>query len=163
MRNNSRATLLSMTALLLLSTAPAFAQKDAPKVDCSVDGRQLTCDRSELLKRFAEARTLALESQPQDHVADVQLASFAKKLTKQVVPAQPADITVRIVRNVQTGMDMVGSADVDLASLRIFSTKNGTESSHLLWVETYHGQQDMQWYAVVHALMAQFQQTLAGH
>lgn len=162
MRNNSRAVLLSMAALLL-STAPAFAQKDAPKVDCSVDGRQLTCDRSELLKRFAEARTLALESQPRDHVADVQLASFAKKLGKQVVPAQPADITVRLVRNVQTGMDMVGSADIELASLRIFSTKNGTEASHLLWVETYRGQQDRPWYATVHSLMAQFQQTLAGH
>ena len=154
MFKNNRALFLSLAAFFLSAAVPALAQKDAPKVDCSVDGRQLTCDRSELLKRFAEARTLTLQSEPQDHVADVQLASFAKKLGKQVVPAQPADITVRLVRNIQTGMDMVGSADVDLASLRIFSTKNGTESSHLLWVETYHGQQDMQWYAVVHALMA---------
>lgn len=162
MRNNNRVVLLSLATFFLTVTAPVFAQKDPPKVDCSVDGMQLTCDRSELLKRFAEARTLTMESQPRDHVADVQMASFGKSLGKRVVPVQPADITVRLVRPEHTGV-VVGSGDVDLASLRIFSTKNGTEASHLLWVETYRGQEDMPWIAVVRAVMWQFQETLAGH
>jgi hypothetical protein len=160
MRSRNRVVLLSLAALLL--SVSALAQKDAPKVNCSIDGKQMTCDRSAFLKRFAEAHTIALESSPRDTVADAQLASFAKSLAKQVVPGQPADITVRLIRPVQDGM-VFGSSDVELASLHIFSTKNGTENSNLLWVESYRGQEDMPWIAVVRSLMVQFQATLAGH
>jgi hypothetical protein len=147
--------------VLLPGVSSLMAQKNPPTVDCSIDGKQLTCNRTEMQKRFAEAHTILLESQPRDSVADAQLAAFAKSLTKQVVSAQPADITVRLVRPDRTGV-VFGSKDVDIASLRIFSTKKGTENSNLLWVENYRGQEDMPWLAVVHMLMAQFQNTLAG-
>ena len=151
---------LSLT-LLTGSVGQLRAQKQPPTVDCSIDGRKLTCNRADFLKRFAEARTVALESQPRDRVADGQLAAFAKRVGKQVATTLPADLTLRIVRPPDSGFG-VGSADVELASLRVFSTKEGADTSRLLWVETYRGQPDVPWQAVVRGITNQLQVTLAG-
>lgn len=145
----------------------AFAQSNSSAtqsktIDCSVDGAQYTCSRTGLASAFAEARTVALESQPKDRLADGELASFVKSLGKLVVPAQgPADITLRLVRTGSTGIS-VGSFDVELGTLRVFSTRTGKSNSHLLWVETYRGQQDVPWPAVVHELTGQLQAALSG-
>ena len=143
----------------LLLTGAAWGQVERPAtVDCSVDGRSLTCDRGEFLKRFAEAKTVALESVPRDRVADGQLASLSKSLGKTVVPGA-ADLTLRVVRPPDSGI-AVGTGDEDLGSLRVFATKDGP--NRLVWVEHYRGQPDTPWQAVVRALTQQFQGTLAG-
>jgi hypothetical protein len=147
--------------MVCLSGVFVRAQKQSPTIDCSVDGRHLTCDRGEFLRRFAEAKTVALESQPRDHVADAQLAGFAKRLGKQVDQGSPADLTIRVVRPAETGFG-VGPMDVELASLRVFASKDGPDKSRLLWVETYKGQPDVPWQAVVRAITSQLQNTIAG-
>ena len=113
--------------LVMLLAGSAWGQVEKPgTVDCSVDGRTLTCDRAEFLKRFAEGRTLALESVPRDRVADGQLASLSKSLGKTVVPSavsSPADLTLRVVRPAETGI-AVGTGDEELGTLRVFATKD---------------------------------------
>ena len=149
----------SAIVLVMLLTGSAWRQVERPAaVDCSVDGRTQTCDRSEFLKRFAEGRTLALESVPRDRVADGQLASLAKTLGKTVVPGS-ADLTLRVVRAADSGF-AVGTGDEELGSLRVLATKDRV--SRLVWVERYRGQLDTPWQAVVRALTQQFQGSLAG-
>lgn len=156
-------TLLSVgTVVAKAQTESAKSRKDPSSVDCSIEGKRLTCNRMDFLKSFAEARTLALESQPKSRIADQQLASFAQSLGKQVTPGFPADITLRLVRSPTTGVS-IGPGEMELASLRVFATKTGAEASRLLWVETYRGQADMPWGMVVQALLQQFQTTLADH
>ncbi|WP_263384643.1 hypothetical protein [Granulicella arctica] len=147
--------------MVLLGGGVALAQVEKPAtVDCSVDGRALTCDRTDFLKRFAEGRTLALESQPRDRVADGQLATLSKSLGKTVVPVgAAADLTLRVVRPAESGI-AVGTGDEELGSLRLFSAKDGV--SRLVWVERYRGPLDTPWQVVVRALGQQFQGSLAG-
>ncbi len=149
-------------ATLFVGSSGLRAQKQSPTVDCSLDGKQLTCDRSEFLKRFAEARTVALESQPKDRLADAQLASFDKRMGKQVASTPPADLTLRLVRRSDTGFG-VGPGDIDLGSLRVFASRDGAATSRLLWVETYRGQPDTPWLVVVRAVTNQLQATVAGN
>ncbi len=159
---------LTLIALELGHGGRLSAQSNSPgmqskTIDCSVDGAQYTCTRADLLRTFAEARTIALESQPTDRLAEGQMRSFARSLTKVVVPGHDsADITLRLVRTQPTGMS-VGSFDVDLATLRVFSTVDGRSKGDLLWVERYRGQQDVPWPSIVQALTGQLQATLAGH
>jgi hypothetical protein len=143
----------------------ALAQKhlsvQQANVDCTLDGLAHTCNRADLQRAFAEAHTVAIESQPKDRVADAELASFTRKLAKELSPSASADITLRLVRTPSAGVS-VGPSDVELATLRVFSTKSGPQDSRLLWVETYRGQPDLPWGAVVRALTGQLQATLAG-
>jgi hypothetical protein len=161
-----RAAILSIVAIatLTIGSSISTAQTDNPKtIDCSLDGGKYTCNRLQFLKAFAEAHTVAVDSQPRNPVSDKQLTTFATQLAKQPVPAgQPADMLLRVVRNQPTGFS-VGPGDEDLATLRVFSTKTGNASSHLLWVETYTGQPDLPWAVIVRALTQQLQSTIAGH
>jgi hypothetical protein len=47
--------------------------------------------------------------------------------------------------------------NADLGTLRVYSVAADGGWGHLLWAETYAGQQDLPWAAVVHGLIAQFQ------
>jgi hypothetical protein len=162
MQRIGSAILFSLAVLFSVQTVAAKAQKEPSSADCSIEGKRLTCDRIDFLKSFAEARILALESQPKNRIADKQLASLARSLGEQVMTGLPADMTLRLVRPAITGV-AIGPHEMELASLRVFSTKAGSEASHLLWVETYRGQADMPWPMVVRALLQQFQATLADH
>jgi hypothetical protein len=166
MKTIHRAAILSFvaTAIATIGSSVSIAQTDDPKtIDCSLDGGKYTCNRLQFLKAFAEAHTVAVESQPRNPVSDKQLTTFAATVAKQpVATGQPADILLRVVRNQPTGFS-VGPGDEDLATLRVFSTKSGSASSHLLWVETYTGQPDLPWAVIVRALTQQLQSTIAGH
>ena len=152
-----------MAAGLFVASAPAQTRSTVQQanVDCTLDGQAHTCNRADLLHLFAEAHTVAVESQPKDRVADAELASFTRKLAKELSTSTSADITLRLVRTQPAGVS-VGPGDVELATLRVFSTKTGPQNSRLLWVETYRGQPDIPWVAVVRALTGQLQATLAG-
>jgi hypothetical protein len=146
---------IGAVVLMILLAPAAWAQVEKPStVDCSVDGRTQTCDRTDFLKRFAEGRTLALESVPRDRVADGQLASLSKSVGKTVVPGA-ADLTLRLVRDADSGF-AVGTGDEELGTLRVIA------AGRLIWVERYRGQPDTPWQAVVRGLTQQFQASLAG-
>jgi hypothetical protein len=154
-----RNRILVLIVLLGAGVRTSLAKPAPATIDCSVDGRVLTCNREQFLKRFAEAKTLTLQSQPSDRVADGELTSFSKSLGKRVVTAKPSDLTFRVVRTADTGFE-VGPGDQELGSLRVFETKDG--ASRLIWMERYRGQADMPWPAVVRSLTRELQATLAG-
>src|SRR5882757_3663582 len=156
-------TVACMTAVLFAVNAGAQKHPSVQQanVDCTLDGQAHTCNRADLLHAFAEARTVAVESQPKDRVADAELAALTRRLAKELSASASADITLRLVRTQPAGVS-VGPGFVELATLRVFSTKTGPQDSHLLWVESYRGQPDIPWVAVVRALTSQLQATLAG-
>lgn len=160
MHGTSR-TLVVLFALF----SPALAltqQQPPPTVDCSLESGHYTCTRSVLLHRFAEAHTVAIATEPRSRMAQAQLTHFIESLDKQVVPdGQQADITLHLVRAPSDGVE-VGPSDMDLATLRVFWSRHGNDRSHLIWVETYRGQVDRPWPAVVNGLTSQFQKTLSG-
>jgi len=156
-------TVACTVAGLFATSAPAQRHPSVQQanVDCTLDGQAHTCNRADLLRLFAEAHTVAVESQPKDHIADAELAALTRKLAKELSTSASADITLRLVRTQPAGVS-VGPGDVELATLRVFSTKTGPQDSRLIWVETYRGQPDIPWVAVVRALTSQLQATLAG-
>lgn len=170
MRLSSRASSLF---LILLATvvciAPAgvvFAQDPPPSGTsslsdlpaCTLQGRSYICSKPALGQVLAATRTVAIVSQPANHASDAALASLAKSLGKTISAgseASPADLTLRLTPVEPAGVS-VGAGTVDLAMLNIFLSAPGKPTGKLVWSETYNGDPDMPWPAVVHALTRQF-------
>jgi hypothetical protein len=145
---------------MLLAASGAWAQLP-PTVDCSVNGQRATCSREALAKRFAEAKTVAVDSTPRSKSGEALLKSNMIQLGKQIVPAgTPADITLRLVQTSPDGVD-VGAGDSERAMLQVFSSKTG-QAQQMLWVERYLGHAETPWPSMVQVMAQHFQATLAG-
>ncbi len=149
-----------MFSVVIAMAGGAWAQRPAT-VDCSIHGQHATCSRDTLIKRFAEAKTVAVDSVPKSRPGEAQVRSEMMLLRKQIAAAgTPADITLHLVQTPPEGIN-VGAGDSELATLQVFWSKPGQER-RLLWVERYLGPADRPWPAMVQAMTQQFQATLAG-
>jgi hypothetical protein len=122
---------------------------------CALDKQVYTCNRVEFASAWKNAGTVTIEASPRDKMAASQLREMAGKMGKSV--GESGELTVLVVPRDAGGVD-VGPAGVELGSLRVYAPSEGGRRGNLVWAETYTGQPDMSWPAVVHALVAQFEQ-----
>jgi hypothetical protein len=141
-----------------LAWMPAVAQGDANAGGgCTLNDHVYSCDGAAFQRALANAKTASIETHNVDGVARSQLTSLiAKKLGKTVAPeGATADLIFLMVPTGQDGV--VNMSAGDLGTLRIYSANADGAKAQLLWAETYTGEQDLPWPAVVHGLIAQFQ------
>jgi hypothetical protein len=126
---------------------------------CTLKDRVYTCDASSFGKTLAQAKTAAIETHSVDKVAQAQLATLlTKKLGKTVVAdGSPADLVFILVPLGETGMSM-SPGEVNLGTMQVYAGSANGSRGPLVWVETYAGQEDMPWPAVVRSLVLRFQE-----
>jgi hypothetical protein len=140
---------------------PAGAQGDATPASsggCTLKNHVYHCDGAAFQKALADATTVRIETHDVDGPAQGALKSLlTRKLGKKVVTEEgaPADLVFLLIP--VEGSGVVNMSTGDLGTLRIYTVAADGGWGHLLWAETYSGQQDMEWPAVVHGLIAQFQ------
>ena len=125
---------------------------------CTLKDHVYTCDGAAFLTALANATAVAIETNNVDGAAQGQLGSLITKKLGKTIAAKgaPADLVFLLIPAAPTGV-VNSSGDVDLGTLRIYAaTAEGTRG-HLLWAETFRGDQEMPWPAVVHGLVLQFQ------
>jgi hypothetical protein len=149
------------SCLLLLAAlaqgSPSHAQQTAPDGGCTLDRGVYTCNWALFKTAFDSAHSISFETQKLDRQAGTQLRHLVTQLGKTPASADaPADLTMLLMPIDPTGVDF-GPGDHDVATLRIYAHNNGTARGTLLWAETYRGQGDRPWPAIVHALIGQFQ------
>jgi hypothetical protein len=144
-----------------LSQTLAHAQSDVGGGDagaCTLKGHVYTCDGAALQRALAAATAVKIETHNADGIARSQLSDLVtKKLGKTVAPKGTlADLDFLLIPIDEQGVNnSLGS--VDLGTLRIYTVTPDGARAHLLWAETFSGQQDMPWPAVVHGVILQFQ------
>jgi len=121
---------------------------------CVLNKGIYTCNRTEFVAAWKSAGTVAIEAGPRDRMAAAQLREMVGKMGKTV--GETGDLTVLIVPRDENGVE-VGPAGVELGSIRVYAPGADGKRGNLVWAETYTGQPDMSWPAVVHALVAQFE------
>ena len=132
----------------------AFAQVGA-RPACTQNGATWVCNPAMFQKAVQEARTVSLDVRPMDRNGRMQMERLASDLGKPVVQGRAGDLTMALVQVNTEGVN-IGPAARELATLSVYAP--GAEGQHgaLVWSETYSGQADMRWPAVVHALIKQF-------
>lgn len=144
-----------------LSQTSARAQSDVGGGDlgaCTLKGHVYTCDGAAFLKALAAATAVKIEAHNADGVARSQLSELVtRKLGKTVAPqGTPADLDFMLIPIQDQGVNYTGG-EVGLGTLRVYTVTPDGARGHLLWAETFSGQQDMPWPAVVHGVILQFQ------
>jgi hypothetical protein len=159
LRNSTLKLSLTLGALLLAGAA-GNAQTGAP--GCTLAKGAYTCNGGLFRTTLNAAKTASIDVSPRDRMAQSQLKDLILHLGKSVEPANaPADLVFVVVPTDNDGVQNAG--DADLGSLLIYA--GGTDGSRggLLWGDTYRGQIDMPWPAVIHALIVKFQSQFTGH
>jgi hypothetical protein len=144
-----------------LSLTPAHAQGDVGGGDagaCTLRNHVYTCDGAAFQRALAAATTVRIETHNADGVAHVQLTNLVtKKLGKSVAPdGTSADLDFLLIPIEEPAVNN-SPGDADLGTLRIYTVATGGARGHLLWAETYSGEQDLPWPAVVRSIILQFQ------
>jgi hypothetical protein len=153
--------LLVILAAFALSLSQTPAQSDVGGGDagaCTLKNHVYTCDGAAFQKALAAATAVKIETHNADGVARSKLNDLVtKKLGKTIAPqATPADLDFLLIPIDEPGVNN-SPGDVDLGTLRIYTVTAGGARGHLLWAETYSGQQDLPWPAVVRSVILQFQ------
>ena len=169
---NSRCGLLAYpsliavaTLLLGLSPAPTRGQSQATEDlgSCTLKDHVYHCDGAVLQKALSAAGSVAIETHNADGVARDRLTTFlTSKLGKTVVaPGTPADLSFLMLpvddQGIGTGFHTDSTGAPNLGTLRIYTVTPGGSRGHLLWAETFSGNANMPWPAVVRGLILQFQ------
>jgi hypothetical protein len=139
--------------------APGYAQNESLGQDagsCTLKDHIYTCDAARFHQALLSAQTVAVDVHNWDGVARSQLKDLVtNKLGKTAVePGAQPDLIFLLVPIEGTGV--ISTTDVDLGTLRIYSSTPDGAPGHLLWAETYSGPQ-VPWPAVVRGLIRQFQ------
>lgn len=153
-----RSFLLLMVAIWLgLPHSKAGAQEDLGS--CTLRDHVYTCDGAALQKALASASTVSVQAHNADGVARSQLKDLVgRKLGKTVAPdGSPADLVFLLMPVGDSGEINYSSGRADLGTLRIYTATSTGSPAHLLWAETFSGQPDMPWPAVVRGLILQFE------
>jgi hypothetical protein len=125
---------------------------------CTLKNYVYTCDGAAFQKALADANTVAIETHNADGMARGQLKDFlTKKLAKTIAPeGSRADLIFLLMPVGEGGEIDTVSGDTDLGTLRVYSAAPDGTRGHLLWAETFSGQRDVPWPAVVRGLILQF-------
>ena len=144
--------------------AGGVAQAQTSEAGCTLEKQVYTCDWQGFVQRLDKAHTVAVETQSSlDRFTAKQLRELAGELGKSVATEdQSGDLTFLLIPMESTGVHY-GPAGEALATLRIYAPAQGTPRGTLLWAETYTGQPDRPWQAIVRALIQQFQDRLQKH
>jgi hypothetical protein len=147
-----------------LVAAGGAARAQASEAGCTLEKQVYTCDWAAFVQRLDKAHTVAVETQSSiDRFTAKQLRELAAELGKTVAPEdQSGDLTFLLIPMQSSGVHY-GPAGEALATLRIYAPGQGTPRGTLLWAETYTGQPDRPWPAIVRALIQQFQDRLQKH
>jgi len=126
---------------------------------CTLKNHVYHCDGEVFAKALLAAETVRIETDNVDGPAQGALKSLlTKKLDKKVVQDDGAAADLAFVMIQTPAEGIVNSpGDAALGTLRVYTVAAGGGWGRLLWAETYAGQQDLPWAAVVHGLIAQFQ------
>ena len=144
----------------LHAQAPTSTQQPegAPLPDaaiaCPYDGKHYICSFAHFHKAFHQATTIAIEASPRDKAAIAQIREFLEAHHKDISSTNP-DLTITLLP-IDHGAIVMGPADVDLATLRIYNRAKDGVHGDLIWEENYRGQADLPWPSTVHALLMQF-------
>ncbi len=122
---------------------------------CSQVKGRYQCDQAAFVRTLSVARTVAVESQPYDRNAQRELTELAAQLGKTVATTN-ADLTFRLERLDPDNIIYYGPNSRDLALLRVYSRGPQGARGSLVWVETFNGQPNMPWPAVVYKVIQQF-------
>jgi hypothetical protein len=118
-----------------------------------------TCNWEAFKQLLSHAQTVAVESPRMERFMNEDLRELAQGLGKTVTTSNTtAELTFTVIPESDDGL-VFGPADQDLAQLRVYA--GGDSRGPLVWVETYHGQADMPWPAIVGAVVRQFQEHVA--
>ena len=155
------ASLLLSATLLGTSALSAGAQETTPAAGCTLHKDVYTCNLNAFRARLADAHTVAIETQANDRFTATQLRNLTRELGKKVATSdEAADLTFLVIPT-ETPAIQFGPAGQTLATLRIYAPAQGSGHGALLWAETWTGQPDRPWPAIVHELIGQFQARLA--
>lgn len=147
--------LLTATLLIASLSAKTQAQETTPAAGCTLKKDVYTCDKASFVKSLKAATTIAIQTQGTDHTTGPQLKDLIRALGKTPQAQEaPADLTFLLIPFPSDGMSFGSS---ELATLRVYGPAPQGERGRLLWAETYVGQADIPWPAIVHALIQQFQ------
>ena len=156
-------SLVAIASLLLaLSPAPTRGQSQTSTEDlggCTLKDQVYHCDGAAFQKALSAAATVKIETHNLDGVARDQLTAFVTgKLGKTVVaPGAPADLSLLMLPVDDQGVLNDSPGGANLGTLRIYTVTPGGARGHLLWAETFIGDSNMPWPAVVRGLILQFQ------
>lgn len=140
-----------LAAALAIGTMAASAQVTE---GCALNKGIYTCNSVEFAASWKAASTVTIEASPRQKMAAAQLREMLIKMGKK--PGETGDLTVLITQRDGEGVE-VGPAGIELGSLRVYAQGPEGKRGNLIWAETYTGQPDMSWPAVVHALVTQFE------
>jgi hypothetical protein len=148
-------------ALLLAVTATAQAQtatETTASAACVLKNQVYTCDSAAFQTALTAAKTASIETHSVDKLAQAQLKDLlAKKLAKTIVPdGSPSDLVFLLIPVAPGGMNL-STGEVPLGTLQVYAGHPDGSRGGLLWSESFSGQEDMPWPAVVHSLIARFQ------
>jgi hypothetical protein len=154
--NRAKVWILGFGIMAALTAGQASAQ--TAKTGCTRNGAVWVCNRAMFQKAILEAKTVSIDTRSIDKNGRMQLEKLASELGKTVVEG-PADLTLALVQLDQVGVNY-GPSGKDLGTLSVYAS--GPEGQHgpLVWSETFTGEPDMRWPAVVHALVRQFREAL---
>jgi hypothetical protein len=148
---------LGAVALVMGLAGAAGAQSSG----CTLDKGIYTCSWPAFRQTLAGATTVRVVTEPVDAFANSQMAKLVRRLGKMDVTASegPADLTFLLIPLNNAG-SYFGSADQDIATLRIYVGRTAERPGTLIWAETYRGQEDVPWPSAVHYLLDQFEDRL---
>jgi len=164
LKAGTNTTLRLLCGLILLTasgsmTASAQTADSAP--GCTPSKHGYVCDKAVFHRLLRHSQSIAIDVSPRDRTAHKQLAELIAALGKSTVEG-PADLTFALAPPDPDGIN-IGPADQDLAILRVYGPTVDGKRGNLLWAETFRGQPDLRWPAVVHAVIQQFQAEFARH
>lgn len=154
---------VTLAALELgLSQTPVHAQTGAGTDAvgaCALMNHVYTCDGAAFQKALAGAKVASIETHNADGVARGQLSEFiTRKLGKTVAPTgHPTDLSFLLMPTGEEGVIDTSPGDVDLGTLRVYTTAADGARGHLVWAETFSGKPDLPWPVVVRGLILQLQ------
>lgn len=155
MRLTSVATLAFATAMLMPSS-PAQQGADA---HCTADQKveHYLCDAPAFQRRLAMAHTIRIDTDRMDLFGHKQMEKLVTDLGKQIVtPGQRPDLVFDIAPVDRSGRIDFGPGDKAIGILMVYDPARGAGRRGLIWAETFDGQEDRPWPAVVVDLIRQF-------
>jgi hypothetical protein len=125
------------------------------------NGNHFNCNREGFQRVFVTARTVRIDTSRIDVYGADKMRALMTGLGKTIVlPEQQPDLIVELSYVDRGGRIDVGPASISLASLKVYQPATGG-GRHMVWSETWDGQDERPWPAIVGDLSRQFHDVVA--